>query len=113
MQRAAAAIYTSQGKAQCDEIIAHYLQNAKIIREGLEQVGITAYGGINSPYIWLKTPNGMDSWAFFDQLLTQAHVVGTPGSGFGIAGQGYFRLTAFNTTERTQEALARIAALQF
>lgn len=78
MQRAAAAIYTPQGKAQCDEIIAHYLQNAKIIREGLEQVGITAYGGINSPYIWLKTPNGMDSWAFFDQLLTQAHVVGTP-----------------------------------
>lgn len=113
VQRAAAAIYTPQGKAQCDEIIAHYLQNAKIIREGLEQVGITAYGGINSPYIWLKTPNGMDSWAFFDQLLTQAHVVGTPGSGFGTAGQGYFRLTAFNTTERTQEALARIAALQF
>ena len=113
VQRAAAAIYTPEGKAQCDAIIAHYLQNAKIILEGLKQTGITAYGGVNSPYVWLKTPHGMDSWAFFDQLLTQAHVVGTPGSGFGTAGQGYFRLTAFNTTERTREALARIASLRF
>ena len=113
MQRAAAAIYTPEGKAECDALISHYLENATIIRKGLSACGLSAYGGVNSPYVWLKTPHGMDSWAFFDALLQKAHVVGTPGSGFGAAGEGYFRLTAFNTRARTQEALERIAQTNF
>ena len=113
VQRAAAAIYTPEGKAECDALISHYLENAAIIRKGLSACGLSAYGGVNSPYVWLKTPHGMDSWAFFDALLQKAHVVGTPGSGFGAAGEGYFRLTAFNTRARTQEALERIAQTNF
>ena len=112
-QRGAEAIYTPEGKAECDALISHYLENAAIIRKGLSACGLSAYGGVNSPYVWLKTPHGMDSWAFFDALLQKAHVVGTPGSGFGAAGEGYFRLTAFNTRARTQEALERIAQTNF
>ena len=109
VQKGAAAIYTREGKRQVDEVIAQYLENAKMIREGLQKAGMKVYGGVNSPYIWLKTD--MDSWEFFDKLLREANVVGTPGAGFGAAGQGYFRLTAFNTKENTQRAVGRIVSL--
>ncbi|MBE5787693.1 MAG: LL-diaminopimelate aminotransferase [Clostridiales bacterium] len=108
IQRAAAAIYTDEGHAQIMESIAYYLENARIIREGLEKAGIQVYGGVNAPYIWMKTPDGMGSWEFFDLLLNKAHVVGTPGEGFGPSGEGYFRLTAFNTRENTIAAVERI-----
>ena len=108
VQRAAAAVYTPDGMAQCMETIRYYLRNASIIREGLIQAGYEVYGGVDAPYVWMRTPAGMDSWTFFDRLLHGANVVGTPGAGFGPCGEGYFRLTAFNTLEKTQEALARI-----
>lgn len=107
-QRAAEAIYTEEGSKQIKENINYYLENAKIIRQGLEEAGFNVYGGINSPYIWLQIPKGMTSWKFFDKLLEEANVVGTPGSGFGPHGEGYFRLTAFNTKENTIEAIERI-----
>ncbi len=110
-QRGALACYSKEGKAQIKETIDFYLDNAKLIREGLESLGIDCYGGINSPYVWLKTPGGMPSWDFFDKLL-DAGVAGTPGAGFGNAGEGYFRLTAFNTRENTQEAMERFARLK-
>ena len=112
VQRGAAAVYTAEGKKHVDETIEGYLSNAKIILDGLKNIGITAYGGKNSPYVWLKTPDGMKSWDFFDKLLTEANVVGTPGSGFGSAGEGYFRLTAFNTKENTERAIERLANLK-
>ena len=108
VQRAAAAVYTPDGMAQCMETIRYYLRNASIIREGLICAGYEVYGGVDAPYVWMRTPAGMDSWTFFDRLLHGANVVGTPGAGFGPCGEGYFRLTAFNTLEKTQEALARI-----
>ena len=107
VQRAAAAIYTPEGKAQVEAVIKGYLQNARVIHDGLIARGIEVYGGVNSPYIWMKVPGGMDSWTFFDRLLDQCHVVGTPGAGFGPSGEGYFRLTAFNTLEATEEAVRR------
>ena len=107
VQRGAEAALSEQGMAQIKEIINHYMTNAKIIREGLESIGIEAFGGINAPYIWLKTPMDMDSWEFFDKLLNEAHVAGTPGDGFGPSGQGYFRLTAFGNRENTEEAMRR------
>lgn len=111
VQVAAAATYSKEGKKQVRESIDYYMENAKIIRESLSDLGLEVYGGINSPYIWVKTPNGMDSWAFFDLLLNEANVVGTPGSGFGPSGEGYLRLTAFNTLENTKEAMERISKL--
>ena len=111
VQRAAAAVYTPQGQAQIRETIAYYLENARIIREGLEKAGIRAFGGQHSPYVWMKTPDDMKSWDFFDLLLQKAHVVGTPGEGFGPSGEGYFRLTAFNTLEKTREAVNRIVQI--
>lgn len=108
VQRAAEATYSEEGKKQIKENIKAYLENAKIIKQGLEEVGFTVYGGVNSPYVWLKVPNGMTSWEFFDKLLEEANVVGTPGSGFGTCGEGYFRLTAFGTKENTIEAIERI-----
>ena len=108
VQRAAAAVYTPDGWAQCMETIRYYLTNARIIREGLAKAGFEVYGGVDAPYVWMKTPEGEDSWSFFDRLLRGAHVVGTPGAGFGPCGEGYFRLTAFNTLEKTEEALNRI-----
>ena len=108
IQRAAAAVYSPEGMKQNMENIAYYHENAKVIREGLQSAGIQVFGGVHAPYIWMKTPNNMPSWDFFDLLLTQAHVVGTPGEGFGPAGEGYFRLTAFNTLEKTKEAVSRI-----
>ena len=107
-QRGAAAIYTEEGKKQIRENIYYYMDNAKIIRSGLEEAGFTVYGGINSPYVWLKVPDGLSSWEFFDKLLNEVNVVGTPGSGFGSHGEGYFRLTAFGTRESTIEAIERI-----
>ena len=108
VQRAAYAVYSEEGQAQCKADIAYYMNNAKIIREGLQEAGFTVFGGIDAPYVWMKTPNGIDSWQFFDMLLNRCEVVGTPGAGFGPSGEGYFRLTAFNTLEKTQEALERI-----
>ena len=89
-------------------LVDFYMENARIIREGMEAAGLTVYGARNAPYIWLKTPPGLSSWDFFDKLLGEAHVVGTPGSGFGPSGEGYFRLTAFGGREQTEEAVARI-----
>ena len=113
VQRGAAAIYTEEGKAQVKETIAYYMENASLIREGLKAAGIEAYGGVNAPYIWLKTPNNMPSWDFFDKLLTEVNIVGTPGAGFGPCGEGYFRLTAFGDRENTLRAVERIKTLKF
>ena len=108
VQRAAEAIYTKEGQKQIKENIAYYMENAKIIKDGLKEAGFIVYGGENAPYIWLKVPDGLSSWEFFDKLLNEANVVGTPGVGVGPSGEGYFRLTAFGTKENTIEAIARI-----
>lgn len=110
-QRGAEAVYTKEGQKEIRENIEYYKENARIILEGLKEIKIKAYGGINSPYVWLKTPNKMKSWEFFDMLLEEANVVGTPGEGFGPSGEGYFRLTAFGTRENTIEAMERIKKL--
>ena len=110
IQRAAAAIYTPEGQAQIRAVIASYMENARIIRQGLTEAGFTVFGGQDAPYIWLQTPDGMPSWEFFDRLLREVNVVGTPGAGFGPSGEGYFRLTAFNTKEKTEQAMSRIKA---
>ena len=112
IQRAAQAVYSPEGQQQIREVISLYQQNAKTILNALRQAGITAFGGENAPYIWLKTPNGISSWDFFDLLLKKAQVVGTPGVGFGLCGEGYFRLTAFNTPELTQQASQRICSIK-
>ncbi|WP_324282686.1 LL-diaminopimelate aminotransferase [Cyanobacterium aponinum UTEX 3221] len=108
VQRGAEAVYSPEGKAQIKELVNFYLENAKIIREELTKAGLTVYGGINAPYVWVKTPDGLSSWDFFDKLLHNDNVVGTPGSGFGAAGEGYFRLSAFNSRENVIEAMRRI-----
>jgi len=108
VQRAAAAVYSDEGWKQTSEVIDYYMENARIIREGLAAAGLTVYGGVNAPYIWLKTPGGMSSWDFFDKLLTEANVVGTPGSGFGPSGEGFFRLSAFGDRNNVIEAVERI-----
>ncbi len=108
IQKAGAAVYTPEGKEQTAKQVAYYMRNAKYIREGLQQAGYEASGGVNAPYVWLKTPGGMSSWKFFDYLLETANVVGTPGSGFGPSGEGFFRLTGFGNYENTVEAIQRI-----
>ena len=108
IQQAGAAVYTEEGKAQLKEQVGYYQKNAATILAGLKEAGYTVSGGVNAPYIWLKTPNEMTSWEFFDLLLEKAHVVGTPGSGFGPSGEGYFRLTAFGSYENTLKAIERI-----
>lgn len=108
VQRAAAAVYSEEGWPQVQETIAFYMENAGLILEGLKTAGITCYGGVNAPYIWLKTPGSLASWDFFDKLLNECHVVGTPGSGFGPSGEGYFRLSAFGGRENVVEAVRRI-----
>ena len=108
VQRGAEAVYSPEGKAQTSELISFYLENAKIIREELTKAGLTVYGGVNAPYVWVKTPEGVTSWDFFDKLLYNVNIVGTPGSGFGAAGEGYFRLSAFNSRENVIEAMKRI-----
>ena len=111
VQRAGEAVYSEAGKAQLEEQVAYYMNNAKVIKEGLEKAGYSVSGGVNAPYIWLKTPDNMTSWEFFDYLLENANVVGTPGSGFGPSGEGYFRLTAFGSYENTVAAIERIQKL--
>ena len=113
IQRGAAAVYTESGQAEVQQLIRFYLENARLLREGISQLGWRCYGGVNAPYLWLKTPANLSSWQFFDVLLQQAHVVGTPGSGFGPSGEGYFRLSAFNSRANVVEAIARIQALKF
>src|SRR5690606_31937969 len=105
IQRAAEAVFSPEGKKAVEETIAYYMENARLIREGLQAAGFTVYGGVNAPYIWLKTPAGLGSWEFFDKLLNEAHVVGTPGAGFGACGEGYFRLSAFGVRENIVEAI--------
>ena len=113
IQRAGAAVYSADGQKEIKAQIAYYMKNAAYIVKSLNECGISSSGGINSPYIWLKTPGGLSSWEFFDKLLNEAQVVGTPGAGFGPSGEGYFRLTAFNTYENTLEAVKRIKELRF
>jgi LL-diaminopimelate aminotransferase len=108
VQRGAEAVYSQEGQAQIQELISFYLENAKIIREKLTAAGLAVYGGVNAPYVWVQTPNGLSSWDFFDKLLHTCNVVVTPGSGFGAAGEGYFRISAFNSRENVEEAMKRI-----
>ena len=110
IQRGAAAIYTPEGKDQTRASIDYYRQNAQVIREGLTAAGLSCFGGVNAPYIWIKTPDGMGSWDFFDLLLDRANVATTPGAGFGPSGEGYIRLTAFGGAEATREAVERVKA---
>ncbi len=107
-QEGGLAALSDAGQAECQGLVAYYMENARVIREGLEAVGIEVFGGANAPYIWLKTPGGLPSWAFFDKLLEEAHVVGTPGSGFGPSGEGYLRLSAFGHAEDVQRAVKNI-----
>ena len=109
VQRGAEAVYSEAGQSQIRELIAFYLENARLVREALTNIGIEVYGGVNAPYVWVKTPHGLTSWDFFDKLLHSCNVVGTPGSGFGAAGEGYFRISAFNSRKNVEEAMARIA----
>ena len=111
IQKAGEAVYSEEGQRETNEQIAYYMKNAKYILEGLKEAGYTVSGGVNAPYIWLKTPDNMSSWDFFDYLLKEANVVGTPGSGFGPSGEGHFRLTAFGSFENTVEAIDRIKKL--
>jgi len=111
VQRGAEAVYSAEGLAQVKALVRFYMDNAAIIRRELTAAGLAVYGGEQAPYVWLKTPEGLDSWGFFDHLLGQAHVVGTPGSGFGAAGEGYFRLSAFNSRANVEEAMRRIRSL--
>lgn len=110
VQRGAEAVYSPEGQAQTKALIQFYMENAAIIRRELTAAGLQVYGGENAPYVWVKTPNGLSSWDFFDQLLEKCNVVGTPGSGFGAAGEGYFRISAFNSRDNVEEAMRRIAA---
>lgn len=110
-QRAGEAVFSEQGQAEIRETISYYQKNARTIRDGLMALGLTVFGGVNAPYIWLETPAGMSSWELFDKLLSEAHVVGTPGSGFGPCGEGYFRLTAFGSHEKTIQAMDRLAGV--
>ncbi len=111
VQRGAEAVYTPEGQEQVRETIAYYQRNAQVIRDGLEQAGLEVYGGVNAPYIWVRTPDGMDSWDFFDLLLRRAHVVTTPGAGFGPSGEGYIRVTAFGGAEEAVQAVERIQSV--
>lgn len=111
VQAGAAAVYSPAGKREIQEVIDYYMTNAKIIRENLQTLGFTVYGGVNAPYIWLKTPGALTSWEFFDKLLHEVQIVGTPGSGFGPSGEGYFRLTAFGSRENTELAMERLKQL--
>lgn len=111
IQRAAEAVYSEQGAKECREIIDFYMNNARTIRDGLKNAGLTVYGGVNSPYIWIKTPGGADSWSFFDRLLNEAKVVTTPGAGFGPEGEGYIRLTGFGGAEQTLSAVERVISI--
>jgi LL-diaminopimelate aminotransferase len=108
IQLGALSVFTEAGERECNEMIAYYMENARIIREGLESIGLTVFGGVHAPYLWLQTPNGLSSWEFFDKLLSETYVVGTPGAGFGPAGEGYFRLSSFGHRENIQTAVESI-----
>jgi LL-diaminopimelate aminotransferase len=108
VQKGAAASYTPEGKAQVQGLVDFYMENARIVRETLTDLGIACFGGENAPYIWLATPDGLSSWGFFDKLLNETHIVGTPGSGFGAAGEGFFRISAFNSRANIIEAMTRL-----
>lgn len=108
IQLGALSVFTEAGERECNEMIAYYMENARIIREALESIGLTVFGGVHAPYLWLKTPNGLSSWEFFDKLLSETHVVGTPGAGFGPAGEGYFRLSSFGHRENIKIAVESI-----
>lgn len=112
-QRAAEAVYSEEGRAQVKQTVDYYMNNAKLLREGLIQAGLQTFGGENAPYLWVKTPEGFDSWAFFDMLLDKCKIASTPGVGFGTAGEGYVRLTAFNTLENTRRAVERLTSLKY
>ena len=109
VQKGAAAAFSKDGQRQIQQLINFYMTNARLLREGLEKVDISVYGGVNAPYVWLRTPEGTTSWEFFDCLLEKSHLVGTPGSGFGASGEGYFRLSAFNSREQVEEAIERFS----
>ncbi len=111
IQRGAEAVYSPKGKEQVRALIDFYMTNARLLREGLSTLGVRVFGGVDAPYVWLKTPGNATSWDFFDRVLSQAHLVGTPGSGFGPSGEGYFRLSAFNSRENIEEALRRFRTL--
>jgi LL-diaminopimelate aminotransferase len=108
VQRGAEAVYSEAGRAQITALVNFYMENAQIIRQQLTAAGLKVYGGTNAPYVWVQTPNGLSSWEFFDKLLHSTHVVGTPGSGFGAAGEGYFRISAFNSRKKVEEAMKRV-----
>jgi LL-diaminopimelate aminotransferase len=112
-QRAAEALYSPDGKAEVQALIGHYMENASILLEAVRSCGLAVYGGANAPYIWVRGPQGMSSWEIFDKVLGEAHVVVTPGSGFGPAGEGYFRISAFNSRANAQEAASRLCALDW
>jgi LL-diaminopimelate aminotransferase len=111
VQRAAAALYTDEGKAQVGALIKHYLTNAKILRDGCQAIGLAAYGGVHAPYVWVACPDGISSWQWFDRLLHEANVVITPGVGFGACGEGYFRISAFNSRANVEEVVKRMKAM--
>jgi LL-diaminopimelate aminotransferase len=113
VQRAAEALFSAEGKVQVDELIRHYLGNAKILREAAAAAGMPVFGGINAPYIWVGCPAGLKSWELFDRMLNEANVVVTPGSGFGAAGEGYFRISAFNSRANVEEVARRIGAMKW
>lgn len=110
VQRGAEAVYSEAGREQVRSLVSFYLDNARIIRDNLLQAGLQVYGGINAPYVWVRCPDGVGSWQFFDRLLNDAHVVGTPGAGFGAAGEGFFRISAFNSRENVEEAMERVTS---
>ena len=113
MQRAAEALYSPEGKAQVKSLIEHYLGNAEVLRKGAKKAGLKVFGGVNAPYIWVRTPKGITSWQVFDKILGEANVVITPGSGFGSKGEGYFRISAFNSRANAEEVAQRLQALQW
>jgi LL-diaminopimelate aminotransferase len=113
VQRAAEALYTDEGKAQVRALIEHYLENARILREACASIGLEVFGGVNAPYIWVATPPGINSWDMFDMMLEDANIVVTPGSGFGANGEGFFRISAFNSRANAEEAARRIVEMNF
>lgn len=113
VQRGAAALFTDEGKAEVDALIEHYLGNAKLLRDTCQEIGLDVYGGENAPYVWVRCPDGIDSWGMFDRMLEKANVVITPGAGFGAAGEGYFRISAFNSRANVEEVCSRLRAEKF
>jgi LL-diaminopimelate aminotransferase len=111
VQRAAEALYSNEGRKQCHALVGHYMGNAKILGKACEEIGLQVFGGENAPYVWVKTPNGVTSWQMFDRMLTEINVVMTPGAGFGAQGEGYFRISAFNSRENAEEVARRLKKL--